>query len=158
MRNRTCIFSIAMLAVSMTAAAAATHPAIGSWELNLAKSTDESANPPPKSQTFIFTESAKGISLSTRIVGADGKLIEDKGTPVKWDGVAHPETRGGDHDSITVKQVGAQTVEWAMTKKGAPVRNGMLTVSRDGKTMTISGANIGPNGGKTYFNEILDRK
>ena len=117
MRNRTCIFSIAMLAISMTAAAAATHPAIGSWELNLAKSTDESANPPPKSQTFIFTESAKGISLSTRIVGADGKLIEDKGTPVKWDGVAHPETRGGDHDSITVKQVGAQTVEWAMTKK-----------------------------------------
>ena len=148
----------AMLALGTNAAAAATHPAIGTWQLNLAKSTDESTNAPPKSQIFVFANSAKGISLSTRIIGADGKLTTTKGNPIKWDGVAHPETGGPDHDSITVKPVGAQTIEWAMTKNGAPVRSGTLTVSRDGKMMTVSGASVTANGEKTYFNDIFDRK
>jgi hypothetical protein len=141
-----------------SAAVAATHPAIGTWHLNLAKSTDESTDAPPKSETFIFTDSANGVSLTTRIVGTDGKSTVTKGNPVKWDGTAHPETSDPDHDSITVKPVGAQTIEWAMTKKGAPVRSGTLTVSRDGKMMTISGASVAANGGKTYFNDIFDRK
>jgi hypothetical protein len=148
----------ALLATGASAAPAATHPAIGTWHLNLAESTDESTDAPPKSETFIFTDSANGVSLTTRIVGADGKSITSKGSPVKWDGVAHPETRDSDHDSITVKPVGAQTIEWAFTKKGTLVRSGTLAVSRDGKTMTISGASVAANGGKTYFNDIFDRK
>ena len=148
----------AILAFGTNASVAATHPAVGIWQLNLAKSTDESTNPPPKSQIFIFADSEKGISLSTRVIGADGKLIVRKGTSIQWDGVAHPETRDPDHDSIMVKQVGARTIEWAMTKNGAPFRSGTMTVSRDGKMMTVSGTNITANGGKTYFNNIFDRK
>jgi hypothetical protein len=148
----------AMLAIGASPAVAAAHPAIGTWELNLAKSTDESTNPQPKSETFIFTNSAKGVSLSTRIVGADGKLAVTTGNPIKWDGMAHPETGDPFHDSITVTPAGTQTIEWAMTKKGAPVRSGTLAVSRDGKTMIISGADLTPNGGKVYFNFIFDRK
>jgi len=148
----------ALLAAGASAAVAATHPAIGTWHLNLAKSTDESTEFPPKSETFIFADSVNGVSLTTRIVGADGKLTVTKGNPVKWDGAAHPETSDPDHDSITVKSVGSQTIEWAMTKKGAPVRSGTLTVSRDGKMMTVSGAGMAANGGKTYFNDVFDRK
>jgi hypothetical protein len=147
----------AVFALGLTAAIAADHPAIGTWRLNLAKSTDESTDAPPKSETFVFANSAKGISLSTRIVRADGKVMVGKGEPVKWDGIAHPETRDPDHDSITVKQVGAQTIEWAMTKNGAPVRSGTLAVSRDGKTMTVSGASMTAKG-KVYFNNVFDRK
>jgi hypothetical protein len=148
----------AVLVAGATAAVAQTHPAIGTWRLNLAKSTDESKEAPPKSETFVFADSAQGVSLSTRIIGADGKRTVTKGNPIKWDGLAHPETGGPDHDSITVKQVGVQTIEWAMTKSGALVRSGTLTVSRDGKMMTVSGASVAANGGKTYFNDIFDRE
>lgn len=162
MRNSGCTTVImiagATLAIAMNAAIAATHPAIGTWHLNLAKSTDESPDPPAKSETFIFADSPNGISLSTRIVGSDGKLTVNKGEPIKWDGMAHPETRSPDHDSITVKPVGAQTIEWAMTKKGVLVRSGTLAVSRDGKMMTVSGISVAANGGKTYFNDVFDRK
>jgi len=157
-RQHIIAIAAAMFAFGTSAAVAADHPAIGTWRLNLAKSTDESTDAPPKSETFVFANSAKGISLSTRIVGADGKVMVRNGNPIMWDGVAHPETRDPDHDSITVKQVGAQTIEWAMTKKGAPVRSGILAVSRDGKTMTVSGANVTANGGKVYFNDVFDRK
>lgn len=146
-----------VFALGMTAAVAADHPAIGTWRLNVAKSTDESTATPPKSETFVFASSAKGIALSTKIVGADGKRVESKGEPVKWDGMPHPETRDPDHDSITVTQVGVQTIEWAMTKNGAPVRNGTLAVSKDGKTMTVSGASTTAKG-KVYFNYVFDRK
>ena len=148
----------AMLVIGAGAAAAATHPAIGTWNLNIAKSTDESSDPPSKSETFTFAESAQGISLSTRIVGADGKLAVTKGKPVKWDGAPHPEVVGSDHDSIAVRPVGERTIEWTMTNKGTTVRTGTLTVSRDGKLMTVSGASIAANGSKTYFNSVFDRK
>jgi hypothetical protein len=131
---------------------------MGSWNLNLAKSTDESTDPPAKSETFIFADSPQGVSLSTRTVGADGKLAVSKGKPVKWDGMAHPEAGGTDHDSITVKSVGARTIEWSMAKKGVLVRTGTLTVSRDDKMMTVSGATIAASGAKSYFNNVYDRK
>jgi hypothetical protein len=147
-----------MIAIGASTAVAATHAAIGTWKLNLAKSTDESTDPLPKSETFVFADSAQGVSLSTRIVGADGKLAATKGKPVKWDGAAHPETTGPDHDSITVKPAGAQTIEWSMAKNGTLVRSGILTVSRDGKMMTVSGASVAGSGAKTYFNNVYDRE
>jgi hypothetical protein len=147
-----------MLLIGASAAVATTRPAIGTWQLNLAKSTDESTSAPPKSETFVFADSAKGISLATTIVGADGKSTATKGEPIKWDGMAHPESTNPDHDSITVKQVGARTIEWAFTLKGALVRSGTLTVSRDGKMMTVSGASVVAKSGKVYFNDIFDRK
>ena len=162
MRSRICITSAitagAMLTIMTTAAVAATHPAMGSWELNLAKSTEESTDAPPKSVNFTFADTAKGVTLTTKNVAADGKQTVTKGAPIKWDGMAHPDTGESDHDSITVKPVGAQTVEWAFTKKGAPVRSGTLAVSRDGKMMTVSGFFVTAKGEKTYFNDIFDRK
>lgn len=148
----------ALLAIGTSAALAAAHPVMGTWQLNLTKSTDESTAAAPKSETFVFAESAKGISLTTTIVGADGKSTTTKGEPIKWDGMAHPESTNPDHDSVTVKQAGARTIEWAFTKKGALVRSGTLTVSRDGKLMTVSGASVDAKGAKTYFNDIFDRK
>jgi hypothetical protein len=56
-----------MLAVGASTAVAATHAAIGTWKLNIAKSTDESSDPLPKSENFVFADSAQGVSLSTRI-------------------------------------------------------------------------------------------
>jgi len=148
----------AVVAAITTSAVAATHPAIGTWKLNIAKSTDESSTAPPKSQTFVFAESANGVSLATTIVGADGKSTATKGDAIKWDGAAHPENTNPDHDSIMVKEVGVRTIEWTFTKKGNLVRSGTLTVSRDGKMMTVSGASVAANGTKTYFNDVFDRK
>jgi hypothetical protein len=149
---------VALAFAASPAFAAGTHPVIGTWQLNLAKSTDEGTLPPPKSETFIFAGSDKGTSLATKIVGADGKVSETKGPPIKWDGMPHPENTNPDHDAVTVKSVGVQTIEWAFTKKGVLVRSGTLTVSRDGKMMTVSGASVGAKGEKTYFNDIFDRQ
>lgn len=153
------VFAMAALAFAASPSLATeTHPAIGTWQLNVAKSTDESKAPAPKSMVFIFTSSDKGTALTTKTVGADGKASESKGQPVPWDGMPHPESTNPDHDAVAVKEAGARTIEWTFTKKGALVRSGTLTVSRDGKMMTVSGASVDAKGAKTYFNDIFDRQ
>jgi hypothetical protein len=159
MRNRIAfVLAGAFFTLASGAALAASHPAMGTWNLNLAKSTDESGQPAPKSETFVFAESDKGISLTSTIVAADGKQTVNNGTPIKWDGKAWPDKTNPDHDSVTVSQVGARTIAWSFHLKGKLIRSGTLTVSTDGKMMTVSGASVGAKGTKTYFNDVFDRK
>ena len=56
---------------SAVMAAGAADPIVGTWQLNVAKSK---FNPGPalKSQTRVYTESAKGISIKVTQVAADG--------------------------------------------------------------------------------------
>jgi len=147
----------AMLAFGTNAAVAATSPVMGIWELNTAKSTNEAKNP-PKSETFTFANSDKGVSLTTNSTGADGKQSTHTSDPTMWDGVSHPVTDSSDHDSIMAKAVGARMVKYSFLKAGAVVNSGTLAVSMDGNMLTIAGASTSAKGGKVYYNSVFDRK
>ncbi len=70
----TSIFLGTLITISSAAVAAETSadPVVGTWNLNVAKSTF-SAGPALKSQTRIYSQSTQGITLNMKTVGADGK-------------------------------------------------------------------------------------
>jgi len=97
----------AILAIG-TSAALAADAVIGTWKLNVAKSTF-SPGPAPKSQTRTYAESPQGIALTIKTVAADGKESTAALT-FKEDGNPYPMSGNPDFDTVSVKRVDALTV------------------------------------------------
>ena len=154
-RFMTTISAGAILAIGASAASAATSPVVGTWEMNVAKSSVEN---PPKSETFTFASSDKGITLTSNVTGADGKQTSHTSDPSPWDGAAHATTDSKDHDAVTAKSVGAGIYRYSFTKAGAVVNSGTLAVSKDNSILTIDGSRTSTKGAKAYYNIVFDRK
>ena len=140
----------AILAIG-TSAASAADAVIGTWQLNVAKSTF-SPGPALKSQTRRYAESSQGIVLTTKSVAADGKESTLSLT-FKPDGKPYPVSGAPDFDSVSVTRVNALTVNSTETKAGATVGTGVRTVSKDGKTLTF--AQKGTHVGGVKYDDML---
>jgi hypothetical protein len=149
------LFVGAVLAIGSGAALAA-DPAIGTWKLNLAKSTF-SPGPAPKSQTRSYVESAQGTTLTVKTTDADGKESVTTLT-FKTDGKPYPVNGNPDFDMVSVTQVDASTVRSTQTKAGATVGSGVRTVSKDGKTLTFKQRGMHAGGGRYDDVSVYDRQ
>jgi hypothetical protein len=149
------LFVGAIFAIGAGTALAA-DPIIGTWKLNLAKSTF-SPGPAPKSQTRSYAESAQGTTLTIKTTAADGK--ESTATlTFKDDGKPYPVTGNPDFDNVSVTRVDALTVHSKQMKAGAVVGTGIRTVSKDGKTLTFSQKGTHATGGKYDDVSVYDRQ
>jgi hypothetical protein len=139
-----------------TSAALAADPAIGTWKLNVAKSTF-SPGPAPKSQIRSYVESAQGLTLTIKTVGADGK---ESGSTLSFkdDGKPYPVTGSPDFDTVTVTRVDALTVTSVQMKGGKAVGTGTRAVSKDGKTLTFSSKLTDAKGVKHDDVSVYDRQ
>jgi hypothetical protein len=118
------------------AAGDAADPVVGTWKLDVAKSTF-GASPAVKAQTRAYSQSARGITLNMRTVGADGKEITVQ-TTYQFDGKDYPVTGTADYGSLSAKQIDANTAEFTLKKGGKTVGTTRRTVSKDGKTLTAT--------------------
>src|ERR1700731_1080325 len=149
------LFVAAILAIG-TGAAFAADTAVGTWKLNVAKSTF-SPGPAPKSQTRTYAETPQGITLTIKTTAADGK--ESTATlTFKDDGRPYAVSGNPDFDMASVKRVDAMTVHSTQTKAGVTVGTGVRTVSKDGKTLTFSQKGTHAGGGKYDDVSVYDRQ
>src|SRR5258707_1504805 len=139
-----------------TGSALAADAVVGTWKLNLTKSTF-SPGPAPKSQTRIYAESAQGMTVTVKTTAADGK---DSTTNVtfKEDGKSYPASGTPDFDMVSVTRVDALTVHSTQTKAGAPVGAAVRTVSQEGKTLTFAQKGTHAGGGKYDDVSVYDRQ
>jgi len=127
---------VVALAFTVTAGAQATDPMVGTWKLNVAKSTYK-PGPPPKSSTAIIEPAGKGIKVSVDTVNADG-------TPLKWgfttlrDGKDVPVTGNPAYDTAASTQKTPTSGSTIYKKDGKAVVTVMTNVSADGKTLTVT--------------------
>jgi hypothetical protein len=149
------LFVGAILTIA-TSAALAADPAIGTWKLNLAKSTF-SPGPAPKSQTRSYAASAQGTTLTVKTTAADGKESVSTLT-FKDDGKPYPVSGNLDFDMVSVTRVDASSVHSTQTKAGATVGAGVRTVSKDGKTLTFAQKGTHAGGGKYDDVSVYDRQ
>jgi hypothetical protein len=133
MRKITAIVLLAATFIGGIAMAA--DPVVGTWKLDVAKSKF-SPGPAPKSATRVYTESADGIALDGKTVGADGKEASMHAA-YKADGKSHPVSGNPDADAVTAKSVNATTWDFTLTKAGKVVGSVHRVVSADGKTLTV---------------------
>src|ERR1700727_1163757 len=98
---------VAVAGVAIAAGAAAS--VVGTWNLNVAKSTFDPGSA-PKSETRTYTEDKDGTSLTVSGVAADGSAISQQST-FKYDGKAYPISGSPDYDALELKRVKRGTVK-----------------------------------------------
>jgi hypothetical protein len=132
------VFLGTLLAIGSVVIAAATDadPAVGTWKLNLAKSTF-GGGPALKSQIRTYSQSAKGMTLKMTSVNAEGKETTTQ-TTYQVDGKDHPSMGNPDFDSLAGTRIDTNTTEFTLKRAGKSVGTIRRTVSKDGKTLTFN--------------------
>ena len=126
---------ISVLALGTVAFGADNH--VGTWKLNLAKSTF-SPGPGPKSQALkIEAWGEDGLKYTADGVGPDGKPTHAE-FQAKYDGKDNAFTGNPDADTLAYKRIDANTLEATSKLKGKVTITAKVVVSKDGKTRTVT--------------------
>ena len=149
------LFIATLLTVSTAALAAptASDPVIGTWTLNVARSTGAV----PKSDTRTYASADGGIKLTMKRVTAEGKAISAQ-TSYKYDGKDYPFKGSPDYDMVSAKHIAPRTVEITQKLAGKVVGMTTRTVSADGKTLTLATRSKNLKGEVVSSTLVFDRK
>jgi hypothetical protein len=136
------------LAGILVAALQAADPAVGTWILDLKKSSF-SPGPPPKSETRVYRESAEGITATaiTTTVKGDTYTVE---YPVNYDGHSHRVTGSTDFDAIEMTRVSQLRAESILMHAGHEIGRATREVSADGQTLIIDTERTSSSGEKVH--------
>jgi hypothetical protein len=132
------------LILSVATGAQAPDPLVGMWHLDVAKSTYK-PGPAPKSATVVITAAGKGLNIAIDAVGGDGK-------PLKWsyannrDGKETPVTGNPAYDAVSVAQTSPTEGTISYKKGGKTIVTAKTSVSKDGKTLTVTTTGTDPMG------------
>jgi hypothetical protein len=140
---KTMLVSAVFAVVGVAIAAGAADP-VGTWTLNVAKSTSDPGSM-PKSQTRTYAVDQDGTSLTVNGVGADGSALSEQST-FKYDGKAYSMTGSPDFDALTLKRVNATTTTSTLMKAGKKVGTTTRTISGHGKVLTLTTKVTGADG------------
>jgi hypothetical protein len=136
MKTRLVVFAVLVLALA-AAALAADDPFVGTWKLNLAKSRFPPGQT-PKSETLTNVTQENGLINAFEGLGADGKAYHTEWAG-KYDGKDYPHKGDPTIDTAAARRIDAYTLEFVDRKDGKEVGRYQSTVSRDGRTQTITG-------------------
>ena len=137
---QTRFFSLVIALTSVLAFGAVAFAAdnnVGTWKLNVAKSTF-SPGPGPKSQTLkIEAWGDDGLKYTADGVGPDGKPTHAE-FQAKFDGKDVPFKGNPDADTLAYKRINANTLEATTKLKGKVTIMAKVVLSADGKTRTVT--------------------
>ena len=144
--------------VAGSVAAAQDEPRVGTWELNLAKSTF-SPGPAPKKQTLTFQAAGPHWTALLQGIDASGKPINPdlNNLAINFDGKDHP-TANVDYDTTAWKRISATKYEVIRKKAGKLVLTSTNVVSQDGKTMTITTKGVNAAGQSISNVRVYDKR
>jgi hypothetical protein len=135
---------------------AQSDPLIGTWKLNLAKSTF-SPGPQPRSRTLTNQAEGQGLKITLEEVDAQGN--SSKAVIMTFnDGRSHPVTGMPAYDAASDKRVNDSTGWVIRTKAGKVVQTLIGETSADGKTWSITTAGVTPNGQQLYNVTVYDKQ
>jgi hypothetical protein len=148
---------ILVVAGSSLAWAQAKDPQYGTWKLNLAKSKF-SPGPAPKEGTVTIEAEGPGRKVSVSGVAADG-------TAVKWgysgnfDGKEIPLTGNNpDADVVMLKRISANAIRTTNKKAGKRTLVNGVSVSPDGKTLTVATSGVNAKGQTVKNTQVFDKQ
>jgi hypothetical protein len=122
---------------------------LGTWKLNLAKSTFD-PGPPVKTWTVTREQVGDAVKYTIEYEDANGIHTTIVETP-KFDGKDYPRTvqqypRAGAPlpDTIALKRIDADTVEETLKKSGKVIQTARQVISKDGTgiTTTVTGTDV----------------
>ena len=153
------LFASAILVglLSVVAVAQSKDPLVGTWKLNVAKSK-YSPGPMPKSVTVTIEAAGPGRKVTVDGVAADG-------SPLKWgysgnfDGKDIRLTGNNpDADVVMLKRLSATTTRSTFKKAGARTLVNGISLSADGKTMTVASTGVNAKGQSVKNTQVYERQ
>lgn len=146
---------LAFLIATGAALAQAKDPVVGTWELNVAKSS-YSPGPAPKSETRIYVASGSDLKLTLKGIDGEGKPTSIQAS-YSLDGREHPIIGSPDADSQSITRVDALSTKGTLKKGGKVVQTVRREITKDGKTMTITFEGVNAKG-QTINNVMVFEK
>jgi hypothetical protein len=140
--KQSCLGVIAAIALALPAFGQGVDPLIGTWRMNVEKSTAVSA---PQFQSLTQTYSGEGQNFIDTVEGVDAQGQSSKAVFRHiYDGMPHPTTGNPDYDSTAYTRVG-NTINGVRFRQGKTVEvmQGVIVPS---KTYTITAEGIAANG------------
>jgi hypothetical protein len=139
-------------------AMAQTDPFIGTWKMNSAKS-NFGDGPARKSETRIVISTPTGMKIDVDRTNSDGSNQQFEYT-ANLDGKSYPITGNGPFgaDAISVNLTSPNTLSAKLTRGGKLVAKATLVVSKDGKTLTITGEGTDEKGKKSKSAVVYDKQ
>ena len=159
--RRRCLQGLAagmiVLAYSSIGLAQSKDAMVGVWKLNVAKS-NYSPGPAPKEVTITIEAAGPGRKVSVEGVTGDGAALK-WGYSGNFDGKDIPVTGNNpDADVVMLKRLSATTTRTTYKKGGnRTVVNG-LSLSADGKTLTIAASGVNAKGQTVKNMQIFERQ
>ncbi len=136
---------------------AADDPMLGSWKLNIAKSTFGSGPAIQAETNEVETYEGNGIKLTAQITRADGTKVTESyaGT---FDGKKFAVGGDANVDSASLKRIDAHTMERINTRAGKPTTTMRYVVSKDGKTKTVTIAGTTAQGNPVHTVLVFEKQ
>lgn len=129
--------AVGVFLAAALAGAQSKDPFVGTWKLNVAKST-YSPGPPPKGTTSVYEVAGKGYKVSVKTEPASGPVQEWSYTS-DLDGKDAPVSGGNPNaDTVSAKRIDAHTLELVNKKGGKITTTQKNVVAADGKTRTVT--------------------
>jgi hypothetical protein len=159
--RQTCLFAVVALGlVVVFAGTTLAQPGssnLGTWKLNLAKSTF-SPGTAPKSATFTNVVAGAGIKSTSDSVAADGTARHSEYTMV-YDGKDNPLTGNSlSGDVVAGTRVDASTLTFVYKKGGKVTVTTTNVASSDGKTYTITAKGTNAQGQPVNSVAVYDKQ
>ncbi len=135
--------------------AQAPDPIIGTWDLNVAQSK-YSPGPAPKSETRTYVAAGPDVKVTAKGIGSDGKPSSAEWT-MSYDGKERPMAGNPDADTLSIQGDPYKT-NFTLKKAGKVVITGTRTISKDGKTMTLTAKGINAAGQTVDEVEVFEKR
>lgn len=158
MRQIAIKFAVGMVFAAIGMFGAADN-SLGTWERNIAKSKTSGQVPNPyTSQTQVREAVDGGVKVTMTGTRKDGTAVKG-GYTAKYDGAPVPATGTANYDTISVKQINADTLSFDTKKTGTKYHvTGRTVVSKDGKTLTTTGKGVGDDGKPMTLSIVYNKK
>lgn len=152
-------FALAALAITSAVAAYAADNSLGTWKLNVEKSKYTPAPFPVKSITSTREAADNGVKVTNTGERSDGTAINTNYT-AKYDGSsASVSGSGAPYDSVTLKQLNANSFAYeAKNSTNKYHAAGKITISSDGKTMTLKAKGTDAEGKPMSATLVYDKQ
>jgi hypothetical protein len=111
-------------------------PIIGTWTLNVAKSTFD-PGPAAKAGVVRFERAGQGLHVVADLTDANSNVAHTEYT-ANFDGRDYPIKGVPDVDTVMLKRISINSSERIDKKGGMIIQRFTRTVSPDGKTMTVT--------------------
>lgn len=146
-----CLLTAAVFAT----AAVPSQSAVGTWKLDVEKSSFGNMPAPKFEQMVVSTDAPNAVKWNLKGVGADGKsYFSSYDGPV--DSQPHSMMSSESGDSVAYTRSGT-TLNWIIrNKEGVVLEIGSGQLSPDGKTLTLRGTMQTPKG-RAAFVSVFDR-